>query len=96
MSEPAAKDRNLSLELVRVTEAAALAAYRHMGSGDHMEADQAAISAAQSLLNSLAIDGTVRVGEGREGEVEKLYLDCLLYTSPSPRDLSTSRMPSSA
>lgn len=84
MSEPAAKDRNLSLELVRVTEAAALAAYRHMGSGDHMEADQAAISAAQSLLSSLAIDGTVRVGEGREGEVDKLYLDEKVGTGHGP------------
>ncbi|MBO6520861.1 MAG: class II fructose-bisphosphatase [Rhodospirillales bacterium] len=84
MSEPAAKDRNLSLELVRVTEAAALAAYRHMGSGDHMEADQAAISAARSLLESLAIDGTVRVGEGREGEVDKLYLDEKVGTGRGP------------
>lgn len=84
MSEPAAKDRNLSLELVRVTEAAALAAYRHMGSGDHMKADQAAIDAARSLLNSLAIDGTVRVGEGREGEVDKLFLDEKVGTGQGP------------
>jgi len=85
MSEPAAKDRNLSLELVRVTEAAALAAYRHMGSGDHMKADQAAIGAARSLLNSLAIDGTVRVGEGREGEVDKLFLDEKVGTGQGPQ-----------
>ena len=70
MSEPAAKDRNLSLELVRVTEASALAAYRHMGSGDHMQADQASISAAKSVLDSLAIDGTICVGEGRKGEAD--------------------------
>ena len=84
MSEPAAKDRNLSLELVRVTEAAALAAYRHMGSGDHMEADQAAISAAKELLNSLAIDGTVCVGEGLKGEVDKLYIDEKVGTGRGP------------
>ncbi|WNJ98353.1 class II fructose-bisphosphatase [Thalassospiraceae bacterium LMO-JJ14] len=85
MSEPAAKDRNLSLELVRVTEAAALAAYRHMGSGDHMQADQAAISSAKELLNSLAIEGTVRVGEGQKGEVEKLYLDESVGTGRGPK-----------
>lgn len=84
MSEPAAKDRNLSLELVRVTEASALAAYRHMGSGDHMQADQASISAAQSLLDSLAIDGTICVGEGRKGEAEKLYIDEKVGTGHGP------------
>jgi len=85
MSEPAAKDRNLSLELVRVTEAAALAAYRHMGSGDHMKADQAAISSAKELLDSLAIDGTIRVGEGRQGETDKLYLDEKIGTGRGPK-----------
>jgi len=85
MSEPAAKDRNLSLELVRVTEAAALAAYRHMGSGDHMMADRAAISSAKELLDSLAIDGTVCVGEGREGEAEKLYLGEKIGTGRGPK-----------
>jgi fructose-1,6-bisphosphatase II / sedoheptulose-1,7-bisphosphatase len=85
MSEPAAKDRNLSLELVRVTEASALAAYRHMGSGDHMQADQAAISAAHALLDSLAIDGTICVGEGLKGEAEKLYIDEKVGTGEGPK-----------
>ena len=84
MSEPAAKDRNLSLELVRVTEAAALAAWRHMGSGDHMQADQAAIGAAHELLGSLAINGTICVGEGREGEAEKFFLNETVGTGEGP------------
>jgi fructose-1,6-bisphosphatase II / sedoheptulose-1,7-bisphosphatase len=74
MSEPAARDRNLSLELVRVTEAAALAAATHMGSGDHKEADTAAISAAHKLLSSLAIKGTICVGEGKKGESDHLFI----------------------
>ncbi len=74
MSEPAARDRNLSLELVRVTEAAALAAATHMGSGDHKEADTAAISAAHTLLSSLAIKGTICVGEGKKGESDHLFI----------------------
>jgi len=84
MSEPAAKDRNLSLELVRVTEAAALAAWRHMGSGDHMQADLAAISAAHELLGSLAINGTICVGEGREGEADKFFLNENVGTGSGP------------
>lgn len=84
MSEPAAKDRNLSLELVRVSEAAALAAANHMGSGDQMDADQAAIGAAHALLSSLAIDGTVCVGEGREGEVDKFYIGEKVGTGIGP------------
>lgn len=84
MSEPAARDRNLSLELVRVTEAAALAAARHMGSGDQMEADQAAINAAQTMLASLAIDGTIRIGEGKEGEAERLFIGEKVGTGNGP------------
>lgn len=84
MSEPAAKDRNLALELVRVTEASALAAYRHMGSGDHMDADRAAISAAHDLLGSVAIDGTICVGEGIKGEAALLYTDENVGTGQGP------------
>jgi fructose-1,6-bisphosphatase II / sedoheptulose-1,7-bisphosphatase len=57
-------DRNLALEAVRVTEMAALAASRLMGRGDEMAADQAAVNAMREALNGLAIDGTVRIGEG--------------------------------
>ena len=84
MSEPAARDRNLSLELVRVTEAAALAAATHMGSGDHKEADTAAISAAHTLLSSLAISGTVCVGEGRKGEADHLFIGEEVGTGDGP------------
>ena len=74
MSEPAAKDRNLSLELVRVTEAAALAAAGHMGSGDEKAADLAAINAAHGLFASLNLDGTICVGEGRKGECDHFFI----------------------
>lgn len=50
-----------------------------------MAADQAAISAASELLNSLAIDGTIRVGEGRKGETDKLFLDEKVGTSIGPK-----------
>lgn len=84
MSEPAAKDRNLALELVRVTEAAALAAYRHMGSGDQVAADRAAIDAACNMLGSLAIKGTVCIGEGSKKESDKLYTGEKVGTGEGP------------
>src|ERR1044072_6126302 len=61
-------DRNLALEVVRVTEAAALAASRLMGRGDEKAADQAAVDAMRTALNSLAIEGTVVIGEGARDE----------------------------
>jgi fructose-1,6-bisphosphatase II / sedoheptulose-1,7-bisphosphatase len=67
-------DRNLALEAVRVTEAAALAASRLMGRGDEKAADQAAVDAMRSALNSLAIDGTVVIGEGERDEAPMLYI----------------------
>jgi len=67
-------DRNLALEVVRVTEAAALAASRLMGRGDEKAADQAAVDAMRSALNSLAIDGTVVIGEGERDEAPMLYI----------------------
>jgi fructose-1,6-bisphosphatase II / sedoheptulose-1,7-bisphosphatase len=69
-----AMDRNLALEAVRVTEAAALAASRLMGRGDEKAADQAAVDAMRSALNSLAIDGTVVIGEGERDEAPMLYI----------------------
>ncbi len=75
MSElPAKMDRNLALEAVRVTEAAALAASRWMGRGDEKEADQAAVDAMRRALNSLHIEGTVRIGEGERDEAPMLYI----------------------
>ena len=75
MAEPASKmDRNLALEAVRVTEAAALAASRLMGRGDERAADQVAVDAMREALNSLAIDGTVVIGEGERDEAPMLYI----------------------
>jgi fructose-1,6-bisphosphatase II / sedoheptulose-1,7-bisphosphatase len=67
-------DRNLALEVVRVTEAAALAASRLMGRGDEKAADQAAVDAMRTALNSLNIDGTVVIGEGERDEAPMLYI----------------------
>jgi fructose-1,6-bisphosphatase II / sedoheptulose-1,7-bisphosphatase len=67
-------DRNLALEVVRVTEAAALAASRLMGRGDEKAADQAAVDAMRTALNSLHIEGTVVIGEGERDEAPMLYI----------------------
>lgn len=67
-------DRNLALELVRVTEAAALSASLLMGRGDEKAADQAAVDAMRTALNALAIDGTVVIGEGERDEAPMLYI----------------------
>ncbi|MBI1207120.1 MAG: class II fructose-bisphosphatase [Azospirillum sp.] len=67
-------DRNLALEVVRVTEAAALSASLQMGRGDEKQADQAAVDAMRKALNSLAIQGTVVIGEGERDEAPMLYI----------------------
>ena len=66
-------DRNLALELVRVTEAAALAAARMVGRGDKEGADQAAVDAMRNVLDSVAMDGVVVIGEGEKDEAPMLY-----------------------
>ncbi len=66
-------DRNLALELVRVTEAAALAAARLVGMGDKEAADQAAVDAMRFVLDSVAMDGIVVIGEGEKDEAPMLY-----------------------
>lgn len=73
-SENSRMDRNLALEVVRVTEAAALSASRLMGRGDEKAADQAAVDAMRQALNSLYIDGTVVIGEGERDEAPMLYI----------------------
>jgi fructose-1,6-bisphosphatase II len=65
--------RNLSLELVRVTEAAALMAARWMGRGEKEKADQAAVDAMRQVLDSVAMDGLVVIGEGEKDEAPMLY-----------------------
>jgi fructose-1,6-bisphosphatase II len=66
-------DRNLALELVRVTEAAALAAARWVGRGDKLGADGAAVDAMRHVLESVAMDGTVVIGEGEKDEAPMLF-----------------------
>ncbi len=67
-------DRNLALEAVRITEAAALAASRLMGRGDEKAADQAAVDAMRTALNNLDIEGTVVIGEGERDEAPMLFI----------------------
>ena len=66
-------DRNLALELVRVTEAAALAAARWVGRGEKESADQAAVDAMRLMLDTVPMDGTVVIGEGEKDEAPMLY-----------------------
>ncbi len=73
MAQPQAPDRNLALELVRVTEAAALAASRWMGRGDKEGADGAAVDAMRVILSSVQMDGLVVIGEGEKDEAPMLY-----------------------
>ncbi|MDQ6933957.1 MAG: class II fructose-bisphosphatase [Actinomycetota bacterium] len=68
-----APDRDLALELVRVTEAAALAAGRWVGRGDKHSADQAAVDAMRHLLGTVAMDGRVVIGEGEKDQAPMLY-----------------------
>jgi fructose-1,6-bisphosphatase II / sedoheptulose-1,7-bisphosphatase len=67
-------DRNLALELVRVTEAAALAASRWIGRGDKNSADGAAVDAMRKAFDTVAISGTVVIGEGEMDEAPMLYI----------------------
>jgi fructose-1,6-bisphosphatase II len=67
-------DRNLALESVRVTEAAAIASARFMGRGDNEGADRAAVEAMRRAFNDLAIDGEVVIGEGERDEAPMLYI----------------------
>jgi fructose-1,6-bisphosphatase II len=77
-------DRNLSMELVRVTEAAALAAGRWMGRGKKDEADEAATQAMRDMFNSIQMNGTVVIGEGEMDEAPMLYIGEQLGTGEGP------------
>ena len=82
-------DRNLALELVRATEAAALAAGRWMGRGDKIGADQAAVDAMRLSLNSIVMDGVVVIGEGEKDEAPMLYNGEVLGSGdPPPVDIA--------
>jgi fructose-1,6-bisphosphatase II len=73
MEQRQAPDRNLALELARVTEAAALAAGRWMGRGDKEAADQAAVDAMRLVVNGVSMDGVVVIGEGEKDEAPMLF-----------------------
>src|SRR3954449_3884733 len=66
-------DRNLALELVRVTEAAAMGAGRWIGRGDKNAADKAAVDAMRAMLDTVVMDGVVVIGEGEKDEAPMLY-----------------------
>ena len=85
MADNSKMDRNLALEAVRVTEAAALSASRLMGRGDEKAADQAAVDAMRQALNSLSIDGTVVIGEGERDEAPMLFIGEKVGTGQGPK-----------
>ncbi len=85
MTDVAWTDRNLALEAVRVTEAAALSASRLMGRGDEKAADQAAVDAMRTALNGLAIEGTVVIGEGERDEAPMLFIGEKVGTGHGPK-----------
>src|SRR5213592_659598 len=70
---PVRPDRNLALELVRVTESAAMGAGRWVGRGDKIAADQAAVDAMRAMLDSIPMDGVVVIGEGEKDEAPMLF-----------------------
>jgi len=76
--------RNLALELVRVTEAAALAAGRFVGRGDKMEADKAAVDAMRLILNTVQMDGIIVIGEGEKDKAPMLFNGERLGTGEPP------------
>jgi fructose-1,6-bisphosphatase II / sedoheptulose-1,7-bisphosphatase len=78
-------DRNLALELARVSEAAALSASLLVGRGDEKQADQVAVNAMRRALNALDIDGTVVIGEGERDEAPMLYIGEKVGTGKGPK-----------
>ena len=68
-----APDRNLAMELVRVTEAAALASGRWVGRGKKNEGDGAAVDAMRKMINSVNMDGIIVIGEGEKDEAPMLF-----------------------
>ena len=86
---PRAPDRNLAMELVRVTEAAALAAGRWMGRGDKEGADGAAVQAMRVVLQTVSMDGVVVIGEGEKDHAPMLYNgERIGDGSPPPTDIA--------
>lgn len=81
---PELPERNIALDLVRVTEAAALAAGRWMGRGQKETADQAAVDAMRLILNTIEMDGVIVIGEGEKDEAPMLYNGERLGTGEPP------------
>ncbi len=77
-------ERNLALDIVRVTEAAALAAGRWMGRGDKIAADKAAVDAMRLVLNTIEMDGIIVIGEGEKDEAPMLFNGERLGTGSPP------------
>src|SRR5690625_2877342 len=77
-------ERSLTMELVRVTEAAALASARWMGKGRQHEADQAATTAMRTVFDTIPMQGTVVIGEGEKDEAPMLYIGEKLGTGNGP------------
>ena len=78
-------DRSLVMEAVRVTEAAAIAAWELAGRGDEKAADQAAVDAMRTALNELTIDGLIVIGEGERDEAPMLYIGEKVGKGTGPR-----------
>ena len=83
-AENVAPDRNIAMELARVTEAAALAAARWMGRGDKEAADQAAVDAMRVMMDTVSMNGVVVIGEGEKDEAPMLYRGEELGTGEPP------------
>ena len=77
-------DRNLALEFVRVTEAAAIAAAKWIGKGEKKKADGAAVEAMRSRFNNVDFKGTIVIGEGKKDEAPELYVGEALGTGNGP------------
>ena len=78
-------ERNVAMELVRVTEAAAMSAARHMGFGDKEMVDQAAVDAMRHTLDGISMDGIVVIGEGEKDEAPMLYIGEQIGDGSDPR-----------
>ena len=98
-------DQTLIQEILEIVGQAAIASASLSGKGLKDEADALAVDAMRKRMGQIQMQGRIVLGEGERDEAPMLYIGeevgsgigpCLLYTSPSPRDLSTSRMPSSA
>ncbi len=78
-------DRGLVMDAVRVSEAAAIAAWALVGRGDEIAADQAAVDAMRTALNTLAIEGVIVIGEGERDEAPMLYIGEKVGSGQGPR-----------